>query len=321
MKTNRLFTLAVGLTLALGTQAQKATVTPLQEKAQKSIMDALRAKGFSPSIDTEDQSVCFNSGGVFYWITIEGKNAPLLYTIHRRSIKFSDDKDQLLARKKEIAEKAANKVSAQTQVKAYLDGNKVDFVFPMYAQTPDDFGKVLYKGIEAFKGVKEKFDQGYMASKASVDSIHRYWNQVDTSCIVIPQPKVAEALVASKITAKGIEARVVDGKDQVVSEYNKSIRKSKCFFLQEKLTLTAEKTGVYKIGVKLYAPNGKLLVPEAGAKYTTTTLVHVAKANKEAAYELNKFGADDSKVWKAGEYKIEFYNEDELIYSDAINIL
>ena len=47
----------------------------------------------------------------------------------------------------------------------------------------------------------------------------------------------------------------------------------------------------------------------------------ISCCNLLMAYELNKFGADDSKVWKAGEYKIEFYNEDELIYSDAINIL
>lgn len=321
MKTNRLFTLAIGLTMVLSAQAQKVAVTPQQEKAQKSIMDALRTKGFSPSIDTEDQSVCFSSGGVFFWITIEGKNAPLLYTIHRRSIKFSDDKDHQLARKKEIAEKAANRVSAETQVKAYLNGNKVDFVFPMYADTPENFGKVLAKGLDAFKNVKEKFDNGYMASKASVDSIHRYWNNVDTTYIVIPQKKVSEALVASKLNVKGIEARVVDGKDQVVTDYDMSIRKNKCFFLQEKIILTAEKSGVYKIGVKLYAPNGKLILPEANAKYTTSTLVNVAKANKEGNYELTKFGSDDNKVWKAGEYKIEFYNEDELIYSDAINIL
>jgi len=321
MKIIKFFCLAAALLCCEAMSAQKVTLNEAQRKAQKSVIEFLRSKHYSPSIDTNDQSVCFKKSDILYWITFEGNSAPLLYTIHRKGIKFANDKDKMLNRRREIAVQAANMVCAKRVVKAYMNGNKVDFCLPIYAATPEDFQQVFSAGLEAFDNIKKTFDDSYKKGRVIADSIHSYWNNHDTTVVIVPQKRVAEVARQRNLSIKSISVRVVDSGDGVISDYDKSIRKNSCRYLQERVELTAKNDGAYKVGVKLYTPDGKLLLPNKDARFTTITTIDVQKANKVAQYELLKFGSDDGSVWKAGEYKIEFYEDDTKIYSDAINIL
>lgn len=321
MKIIKFFCIAVALLCGEIAVAQNVTLNETQRKAQKSIAEFLRSKHYSPSIDTNDQSVCFKKDDVLYWITFEGNSSPLLYTIHRKGIKFASDKDNTLNRRREIAEKAANMVCAQRVVKAYMSGNKVDFCLPIYAATPEDFQQVFNAGMAAFNNIKQVFDNNYKKGRVIADSIHSYWNNLDTTVVVVPQNNITEMVRQRNLTISSFSVRVVDARGSIVSDYDKSIRKNNCRYLQERVELTAKNDGVYKLGVKLYTPEGKLLVPNKDARFTTITSVNVPKANKVSTYELLKFGSDNGKIWKAGEYKIEFYEDDTMIYSSTINIL
>lgn len=321
MKIIKFFCIAVALLCGEIAVAQNVTLNEAQRKAQKSIAEFLRSKHYSPSIDTNDQSVCFKKDDVLYWITFEGNSSPLLYTIHRKGIKFASDKDNTLNRRREIAEKAANMVCAQRVVKAYMSGNKVDFCLPIYAATPEDFQQVFNAGMAAFNNIKQVFDNNYKKGRVIADSIHSYWNNLDTTVVVVPQNNITEMVRQRNLTISSFSVRVVDARGSIVSDYDKSIRKNNCRYLQERVELTAKNDGVYKLGVKLYTPEGKLLVPNKDARFTTITSVNVPKANKVSTYELLKFGSDNGKIWKAGEYKIEFYEDDTMIYSNTINIL
>lgn len=321
MKIIKFFCIAVALLCSEFAVAQNVTLNEVQKKAQKSIIEFLRSKHYSPSIDTNDQSVCFKKNDVLYWITFEGNSSPLLYTIHRKGIKFASDKDNTLNRRREIAEKAANMVCAQRIVKAYLNGNKVDFCLPMYAATPENFQQVFNAGMAAFDNIKQTFDNNYKKGRVIADSIHSYWSNLDTTVVVVPQNNVTEVVRQRNLTISSFSVRVVDAGGSVISDYDKSIRKNSCRYLQERVELSAKNDGVYKLGVKLYTPDGKLLVPNMEARFTTITTIDVPKANKSHTYELLKFGSDNGSIWKAGEYKIEFYEDDTKIYSESINIL
>lgn len=321
MKIIKFFCIAVALLCGNVAMAQSVILNDVQKKAQKSIIEFLRTKHYSPSIDTNDQSVCFKKDDVLYWITFEGSHSPLLYTIHRKGIKFASEKDNTLNRRREIAEKAANMVCAQRVVKAYMNGNKVDFCLPMYAATPEDFQKVFGAGMAAFDNIKQSFDYNYKKGRIIADSIHNYWNNLDTTVVVVPQNNVVEVAKQRNLSISSFSVRVVDAGGSVISDYDKSIRKNNCRYLQERVEVKANNDGVYKLGVKLYMPDGKLLVPYKDARFTTITSINVPKANKANTYELLKFGSDNGNIWKAGEYKIEFYEDDTKIYSNTINIL
>lgn len=321
MKTIKFICLAVALMCSGAMSAQKVTLNEVQRKAQKSVIEFLRTKHYSPSIDTNDQSVCFKKGDILYWITFEGNSSPLLYTIHRKGIKFANDKDKTVNRRREIAVQAANMVCAKRVVKAYMNGNKVDFCLPIYAATPEDFQQVFSAGLEAFDNIKKTFDESYSRGRVVADSIHDYWSNHDTTLVVVPQNNAPEVTRQRNLSISSFSVRVVDSGNGVLSDYDKSIRKSNCRYLQERVELSAKNDGAYKIGVKLYTPDGKLLVPNKNARFTTITTIDVPKANKTNIYELLKFGSDDGKCWKAGEYRIEFYEDDTKIYSNTINIL
>lgn len=320
MRIIKFFCIAVALLCGEVAVAQ-VTLNEVQKKAQKSIIEFLRSKHYSPSIDTNDQSVCFKKNDVLYWITFEGSGSPLLYTIHRKGIKFASDKDNTLNRRREIAEKAANMVCAQRVVKAYMNGNKVDFCLPMYAATPEDFQKVFGASMATFDNIKQVFDNNYKKGRVIADSIHSYWSNLDTTVVVVPQNNYQEVVRQKSLIISSFSVRVVDAGNSVISDYDKSIRKNSCRYLQERVELTAKNDGIYKLGVKLYTPEGKLLVPTKDARFTTITSINVPKANKTKTYELLKFGSDNGNIWKAGEYKIEFYEDDTNIYSNTINIL
>lgn len=319
MKTIKILCFAIALMCCGAMTAQ--TLNDAQKKAQKSLIEFLRTRHYSPSIDTNDQSVCFKKNDVLYWITFEGSSSPLLYTIHRKGIKFANDKDKTLSRRREIAVQAANMVCAKRVVKAYMNGNRVDFCLPIYAATPEDFQQVLSAGLSAFDNIKKTFDESYNKGRAVADSIHDYWSNHDTTVVVVPQYNAPEVARQRSLSISSFSVRVVDSGNGVISDYDKSIRKSNCRYLQERVELSAKNDGAYKLGVKLYTPDGKLLVPNKDSRFTTITTIDVPKANKTNTYELLKFGSDNGNIWKAGEYRIDFYEDETKIYSSTINIL
>lgn len=321
MKTIKTFLTVILLIVLGGASAQAVRLNESEKQAQRSLIEFLRSKKFTPSIDSNDQTVCFKKDGTLYWISVKGDANKMLYTLYRNGIKFANPDDPKLSRKAEIAMMAANRLNASRTIKAYQSGGIVRFSFPMYAKTPENFEEVFALQMKAFDDLKQEFDNNYKLCKVKVDSIHNYWYGLDTTIVVVNQRNISNTAPTRNLTISRISVRNVDANDNVISDYDQGVRKSKSEFLQEKIYLKAAKNGMYKIGVRLYDPNGKLMVPRRDARFTTITTINVPKANKDGEYDLLKFGSKDSDIWEPGEYKIEFYEDDTCIYTDAINIL
>ena len=73
--------LLCGLFIAFAVQMFAGDLTPVQEKAQRSLYAFLQKEKYDPTVDSSDNSVCFRRGGVLYWITFDG-DTPILYTFH-----------------------------------------------------------------------------------------------------------------------------------------------------------------------------------------------------------------------------------------------
>lgn len=304
-----------------GLSANALRLNDDEKKAQKSVVEFLRTKKFAPSIDPNDQTVCFKRDGVLYWVSVKGDANRMLYSLYRNGIKFANPDDPKLSRKSEVALMAANNLNASRTIKSFQKGGVVRFVFPMYAKTPEEFQAVFSSMMRAFDDIKADFDAQYKLAKLKVDSIHSHWYNLDTTIMVVNQQGVANTAPTRNLKISRISARNVDASDNVISDYDQGIRKSKAQFIQEKVSLTADKAGMYKVGVRLYNPEGKLLVPNDKARFTTISTIDVKKAGKEADYDLLKFGSKDSEIWLPGEYKIEFFEDDTRIFSDSIHIL
>lgn len=321
MKSIKTF-LTVALLIVLGgLSAQAVRLNESEKQAQRSLVEFLRSKKFAPSIDSNDQTVCFKKDGTLYWISVKGDANRMLYSLYRNGIRFAKADDPRLSCKAEVAMMAANKLNETRIIKSYQSGGVVRFCLPMYAKSPEDFEAVFALQMRAFDDIKQDFDRNYKLCKHKVDSIHNYWYDLDTTVVVVNQRNVANTAPARNLSISRISVRNVDANDGIISDYDQGVRKSKCEFLQEKVYLKADKAGMYKIGVRLYYPDGKLMVPARDARFTTITTINVPKANKEGAYDLLKFGSKDSEIWEPGEYKIEFFEDDTCIYTDAINIL
>lgn len=308
MKTNRIFVAMIGFFLSMNLMAQN----PLNEdcvKAQKALVEYLRSIEITPSIDTRDNSVCFKSNEIFYWVTFEEKS-PVLYTIHRKGLKF--DKDSLF--KPSCARIACIEVNLKHKIKCIYNDKKVDFISQVYAKNPSDFHGGFKKMLAAFKDVDVTFKRIY-------DKAFDQWKKdsIEKHKPIIPSTPVGKSPL--KISSIALGNFDINGK--VISDYNQPLRKSACNFIKTSVDVSSTEKGIFKLGMKITNPDGKAMIATKGVEYSSTSNIEIKKVNKAQKCELPPFGSESSDFWQAGEYKVEIYDfeKGKLLYSTTFNIL
>lgn len=308
MKVFRIFSVVMGLCLSMSAMAQK----PLSEdctKAQKALVEHLRANGLTPSIDTRDNSVCFKSNGIFYWVTFD-ENSPVLYTIHRKGLKFDEDP----AFKPSCARVACNDVNLKHKIKCTYKDKRIEFFMQTYAKDPSDFHGGFRKMLGAFKDAEVTFKNTY-------DKAFDQWKKdsIEHNKPIAPPTPVG----SSPLKVTYIAFANFDAKGDVISDYNQPLRKSACQYIKASLDVSSEEKGIFKIGMKIISPDGKAMVATKGVDYCSTTNIEIKKTNKTQECELDPYGSDAEDFWKAGEYKVEIYDFEKgaQLYSTTFNIL
>lgn len=277
-------------------------------KAQRALVEHLRAVGLTPSIDTRDNSVCFKSNGVFYWVTFD-ENSPVLYTIHRKGLKFDEDP----AFKPSCARVACNEVNLKHKIKCTYKDKRIEFIMQTYAKDPSDFHGGFRKMLAAFKDADETFKNTY-------DKAFDQWKK-DSIAQNKQNPPSRSGNSPMKVTY--IAFGNFDAKDNVISDYNQPLRKSACQYIKASLDVSSEEKGLFKIGMRIISPDGKAMVATKGVDYCSTKNIEIRKINKTQECELDSYGSDAKDFWKAGEYKVEIYDFEKgvLLYSTTFNIL
>lgn len=316
MKKISVFLVVIGLSLSMSTMAQKS-LTEEGAKAQKALVEHLRANGLTPSIDTRDNSVCFKSNEIFYWVTFDEKS-PVLYTIHRKGLKFDNDPKF----KPSCARAACNEVNRKHIIKCIynekqIDKKKekrVDFIMQTYANEPSDFHGGFRKMLTAFKDVDATFKNTY-------DKAYDQWKKdsIAQNSPIIPKAPTGTSVL--KVT--DIAFGNFDASGNVISDYNQPLRKSACKFIKASLFVTSPEKGIFKIGMKIINPNGKAMLAVKGFDYCSTVNVEINKPNKPQECILAPYGSDEAGFWNAGEYKVEIYDFENgsQLYSTTFNIL
>lgn len=305
--------------------ASAINVNELQ--AQNEVKNYLTRQGFTVEIDDTDNSVMFRQQDILYWITFQGERGGngVLYTLHRRPIKLRADKDDDDAanRKNEVAIIAANTLNRTMKYKTFVKDCRVDFVFPMYASTPQEYIKQLRDVLESMLNIKKEFTQAFDRSKSVADSIHKFWNQNDTARVILPQKQSAKELKTvnikiNKVSIGSANSNSVDSDRELIVPFDGILQSRNCQYIVERLSISAESTGECVIGVKIFNPQGKFLAPTKEAVYTVELPIEVKKGKKDMEIEMPGFGTTDSNFWKPGVYRMEIYENGRLLRKDVV---
>ena len=157
--------------IASAVQVFAGDLTPVQEKAQRSLYAYLMKEKFDPSVDSSDNSVCFRRAGVLYWITF-AEDSPILYTFHRKAFKVGNDANSY---KRTPAIIAANEVNrSHKTVKVTVEEKKVEIAIQVYASKTEDFTSVFNSYFKRFEDVDADFITAYKtALKAEREAAER----------------------------------------------------------------------------------------------------------------------------------------------------
>lgn len=291
-----------------------SAITEAERQAQQAVRTYLKEKKVNTKIDDRDNSVNFQYKDKLFWITFkEVKQNCIEYTLHRAHAKLGSN----TAREK--AYFATNYLNSKYNYKAFVNGNRVEFVSQTYAATPQEYTGVLLTLLKNMENIGKEFEDNYRRATFATDSIHSYWNNIDTTAIVIDQLNAQQVSATHNLTASKVDFRIVDANGNPITQYGESIRKADLKFIQPQITVKATKKGMYHISVIITTPDGKTLLPSRKALRTITSTVEVDK--KDRAIDLGTFGNTSGDFWKAGEYKVTFFEDDTPIKTTTFNVL
>lgn len=294
-----------------------------EQAAQTAFVNYLKTKRIPSKVDDKDNSVNFYDGKVLFWVTFDGSATGMLFTLHRAPINMKSAKDPAdkNARRLENAYRAADFMNLNNNFKTVVRGSKVEFLFPVYAASTEDYVKVFDRILRNFENCKEYFDECYNKAKAYNDSVHKYWMENDTAYMVVEQNvKVARVTYnAPVVTITKVDFQGVDRNGNPIYGYadNKYAKKMK--YIQPKIVAKASKKGLYRISTQIEMPNGKILVPNRDSKMTTTSTVEIGKNDTDII--LDMFGDDTGEMWEPGEYNVVFFENGKPVNRSSFNIL
>lgn len=303
-------------------------MTVAEKAAQKEVKDYLTRQGFRVEIDPDDDSVMFRQSDLIYWITFKGDGSGILYTLHVKPLKLraENDDDDTANRKHERAVYAANELNRISPAKTEVRHTRVDFTFPVFASSASEYIKQLSNVLKELQSARSQFHDQFKKMEYVTDSVHNYWSTQDPNLVVLPQRagairhKVNPDLSVSNVEIATYGSYSNSEANKPLIDYNGQIFQDRCRFIREKITVRANEAGKYYIGVKLYNPEGKLIVPNKHSEFTTVTPIEIKKANKEVDVELNAFGTPDTSFWTPGVYRLEIYDSDVLVRKEAFEI-
>lgn len=308
MKT---FNLIIMLMVAFATEAFAKDLTPAQEKAQRSLYAYLQKEKYDPSVDTSDNSVCFRRGGVLYWIDFEG-DSPILFTFHRKAFKVGKESEQ--AYRKDIAIRAVNDVNRKHKtVKLTVEEKKVDIAIQVYVAKIEDFTAVFNKYLNAFREVDIDFKKAYEVEKAA---LRKAEERAEEEARKNLPPSVLRNNVVN------VSFRLVDENGAETTAYDQPLRSFNAKYIQPRLEFGPwrESDESFTIHIKVTKPNGSpIYLP--GKRFTSESKITLEKSRKNQVIELVEFGSEKEGFWKAGEYKVEIMESQDVIFTTTFNIL
>ncbi len=247
---------------------------------RSNIKNFLSEEGFSPYIDSDDESLCFKKEGVLYWIDFMGSK-PVYIQFHRAGSSAEDcDIDRVL--------EIINEINREYRcVKLTLSSSRKSVMYnvELYCNSPEDFKYSFYKYIKVLESGKKEMLEKYAEGGSSSSS---------------PAVKYNSASVRNE-----------DADGDPITDYGTTIYSYRTKYLTPRVNLTVKKAGNYDIYVKMYGPNGLTTGSNSPDGYSYKTTKYLSEGTSDV--KLTGWGSDTSGHWKSGDYRFEFYIDGKLL--------
>lgn len=137
-------------------------LTPKQKKFQSNLYQFLKEEGFSPDIDSEDNSVTFKEGDELFWILVDDSN-PYYIEFHKSGFRCNDADPKAVL-------KAVNEGNLKVRcAKAMFNGTNINLTVEMYCHSPEEFRYIFYKSKEELMKLDTTVRDYYNEYEGSVD--------------------------------------------------------------------------------------------------------------------------------------------------------
>ncbi|MBR4440859.1 MAG: hypothetical protein IKS00_04835 [Bacteroidales bacterium] len=249
----------------------------------------LQEEGFSPTVDGSE--IDFKKEGVSYWIRFYYSDPVLVsFQISGFNNNYSD--------KNAMLEALSYSNLKLCSAKAFLfDDNAVGFAVQYYSASPEEFKYSFYKNMSDLSTAKKRVEDKY------IELEDRNANSSGSN-----EPfRISSALIGN-----------TDYDGNVLTDYGKNIYSSSTQYLKPKLYIDTYTEGSYDIYVKFYAPGGLSTGSSSPSGYSYKSTLSLTKNSRE--YKLSGWGSSDSGNWKSGEYRLELYYKDKLLYTKYFTI-
>jgi hypothetical protein len=287
----------------MGTYAQDK-LSSAQKTLRTNIVQFLREEGFAPTIDTEGD-IEFKREGKTYWVKVYPENISPYCLKLFRAFKIDDyDKNKATYLIPEIQKTKSVKLNCYEA--------SLEIESEMYLHDAEHFKYVFYQTMLGIASAIDDFVTEYESTEVPSGS------SVSVSVGVINK-------IPFIIT--NVEIANVDKNGKIETDYGKTIFDFSTMYLQPRITVlpsvSAAKT--YTINIRLYTPNGLSTGTNSPAGYTYSTVIPISGVSSQTV-SLPSWGNETKSIWKAGlwkagEYRYEFWYEDYCIGSKIFKIL
>lgn len=242
----------------------------------------LQEEGFSPYIDSEDESLCFKKEGTLFWIDFTGPK-PVYIQFHRAGSGTTDCDIPTILR-------IINDINREYRcVKVCLSKNQetVTYSTECYSNSPEDFKYAFYKYLKALETAKTEMLERY----ADAD------------------PDTSSSGPAVKFNSAQVRNEDADG--NAITDYGVNIYSYRTKYLTPKINVTVKKAGNYDIYIKMYGPDGLTTGSNSPSGYSYKTTKYLSAGTNDV--KLTGWGSNTAGHWKAGDYRFEFYIDGKLL--------
>ena len=254
----------------------------------------LTEEGFSPTIDEEYNSLDFKKEGSGYWFYFYGSSPIYVRMFIGGTNCATYEETDLL--------KAANQTNiAQRAVKCFVNDKKVvSFASEYYVNSLEDFKYTFYSNMEALEQTRKAFSQ-------KLDEVMGVSSDDDELSL----PFIITTVSVGNTNQKG----------EVITDYGLTIYSTVTQYIKPRLSIDTYKEGTYDIYVKFYNADGLLSTAngESPSGYTYKSTITLTK--NVSQYDVSGWGGTTSGHWKSGQYRLEFYYKDQLLFTKKFNVL
>lgn len=317
----RILTIAL-LLLGLFGSGRMLALNPLEKSARDAMIRFLTERNYVCEIDPKDESLNFKYNGNLHWITFEStEDNMVLYTMHRAPLLMTKESDS--EEKANISVEngvfAANLVTAKNPYKAFLQGKKIEFQFPTFASSPEEYQKVMFTILRSMNNSKVSFNDEMKEAQEVNDSIHGYWLYDVGGKYVLPADKSNTA--NSHIRVTNVEFQNVDKNGKVITPYGTPLYGQEMMYLMPKVGIQPKdkNKGDYILTVNIFTPDGRMMVRDLQQKETMQSIISVKK-NDTQYFELPTVGDDYYQIWTPGIYIVQIFENSTPIYEQKFVI-